>query len=95
MVRLLVSLYQSIKAVRKGKNVGVERAVTRWYAQRQLLIAEIVRLEAKLAEPLDANQETQDTPVAEVVDLQSVREELAKAQEKLHVLGFCPQPMMG
>ncbi len=75
--------------------MGVERAVTRWYAQRQLLMEEIVRLEAKLAEPPEAHQETQDAPVAEIGDLQSMREELAKAQERLHVLGFCPQPMMG
>jgi hypothetical protein len=75
--------------------VGVERAVTRWYALRQSLWEEITRLEAKLAEPLDAGQETQETPAQETTDLQSVQEELTKAQEKLHLLGPCPQPMMG
>jgi hypothetical protein len=84
MVPLLVSFYQ---LVRKGENVGVERAVTRWYAQRQLLSEEIVRLEAKLAPPPDANDEA--------VDLQPLQEELVKAQEKLRLLGSCPQPMMG
>ncbi len=75
--------------------MGVERAVTRWYAQRQLLSEEIVRLEATFAQLPDANQETQDTTVHEAVDLQSLQEELAKVQEKLRLLGPCPQPMMG
>lgn len=75
--------------------MGVERAVTRWYALRQLLLEEIARLEAKLAEPPDAAQETQDAAVAETVDLQSLQEELTKAQERLRFLGHCPQPMMG
>ena len=84
MVPLLISL--------RGENVGVERAVTRWYALRQSLWEEITRLEAKIAEPLDADQETL---AQEKTDLQSVQEELAKAQEKLRFLGPCPQPMMG
>jgi hypothetical protein len=75
--------------------VGVERAVTRWYALRQSLGEEITRLEAKLAEPPDANQGTQDPSSQETLDLQAMQEELAKAQEKLHLLGPCPQPMMG
>ena len=87
MVLLLVS--------QEGENVGVERAVTRWYALRQSLEEEITRLEAKLAEPLDANHGTQDPPAHETIDLQAVQEELAKAQERLHLLGPCPQPMMG
>jgi hypothetical protein len=83
--------------VREGENVGVERAVTRWYALRQLLAEEIVRLEAKLAQPLDANPEGQTAPTheAEAVDLQSLQEELTRAQEKLRLLVSCPQPMMG
>ncbi len=75
--------------------MGVERAVTRWYAQRQLLSEEIARLEAKLAQPLDANQEAQDASAHEAVDLRSLQEELVKAQERLRLLGSCPQPMMG
>ena len=87
MVPLLVS--------QEGENVGVERAVTRWYALRQSLREEITRLEAQLAEPLDASQGTQDPSAHETIDLQTVQEELAKAQERLHLLGPCPQPMMG
>ncbi|MBV9614687.1 MAG: hypothetical protein JO031_04420 [Ktedonobacteraceae bacterium] len=75
--------------------MGVERTVTRWYAQRQSLMEEIVRLEAKIAQPPDVNQKTQDTSAHEAVDLQSWQEELAKAQKKLRLLGPCPQPMMG
>jgi len=75
--------------------VGVERAVTRWYAQRQSLLEEIVRLEAKIAQPPDVDQKTQDTFAHEAIDLQSLQEELAKAQKKLRLLGPCPQPMMG
>ena len=73
--------------------MGVERAVTRWYARRQLLLEEVRRLEAKLALPPDVNQE--DPSADEAVDLQSVQEELAKVQETLRLLGSCPQPMMG
>jgi len=87
MVPLLVSL--------RGENVGVERAVTRWYALRQSLWEEITRLEAKLAEPLDADQEMQASSAHETINPQAVQEELAKAQEKLRLLGPCPQPMMG
>jgi hypothetical protein len=72
--------------------VGVERAVTRWYALRQSLWEEITRLEATIAEPLDADRQVQDTSAPEI---QGVQEELAKAQEKLRLLGPCPQPMMG
>lgn len=77
--------------------MGVERAVTRWYALRQSLWEEITRLEAKLAQPLDASQETRDVSANEneSVDLQSLQEELAKAQKRLRLLGPCPQPMMG
>jgi len=87
MVPLLVS--------QEGENVGVERAVTRWYALRQSLWEEITRLEAKIAEPLDVDPGTQDVSVHETIDLQVVQEELTKAQEKLRLLGPCPQPMMG
>jgi hypothetical protein len=100
----MVPLRVSFLSVREGENVGVERAVTRWYALRQLLSEEIVRLEATLAqplepleplEPLDANQEAQDAPAHEAVDRQSLQVELSNAQEKLRLLGSCPQPMMG
>lgn len=73
--------------------MGVERAVTRWYLQRQLILDEIATLEAKLTlsqaqeQPLNESNATQ----AAVEYLQ----QLAKAQEKLRVLGSCPRPMMG
>ena len=77
--------------------MGVERAVTRWYALRQSLWEEITRLEAKIAQPPDASQEMPNasTNENEGVDLQFLQQELARAQEKLHLLGPCPQPMMG
>jgi hypothetical protein len=87
MVPLLIS--------QEGENVGVERAVTRWYALRQSLWEEITRLEAKIAEPLDVDSGAQASSAHEAIDLQAVQGELAKAQEKLHLLGPCPQPMMG
>jgi len=77
------------------KTMGVERSVTRWYALRQLLAEEIVRLEATLAQPPDANQDTQGASAQETVDLLSLQEQLTNAQEKLRLLGSCPQPMMG
>jgi hypothetical protein len=75
--------------------LGIERAVTRWYALRQSLWQEITRLEALVDQPPDASQETQDTVAPETVDLQSLQVQLAKAQERLRLLGPCPQPMMG
>lgn len=73
--------------------LGVERAVTRWYLQRQLILDEIATLEAKL--PL--SQAQGQTPAEgnarqATVD---ILQQLAKAQEKLRVLGSCPRPMMG
>jgi hypothetical protein len=71
--------------------LGVERAVTRWYLQRQLILSEIATLGAKLtlaqSQTLHERNATQDA----VEYLQ----QLAKAQEKLRALGSCPQPMMG
>ncbi len=69
--------------------MGVERAVTRWYLQRDLILGEIVTLEAKLTFAQERNT-AQTTQAA--VDIQ---QQLANAQEKLRVLGSCPRPMMG
>ena len=73
--------------------MGVERAVTRWYLQRQLILDEIATLEAKLTLSQAQGQtltERNATPAAE-----DILQQLAKAQEKLLVLGSCPRPMMG
>jgi hypothetical protein len=73
--------------------LGVERAVTRWYLQRQLILGEIATLEAKLTHSQAQGQtlnEHNATQAAEVY-----LQQLANAQEKLRVLGSCPRPMMG
>ncbi|MGB8346950.1 MAG: hypothetical protein WCD86_18830 [Ktedonobacteraceae bacterium] len=63
--------------------MGVERAVTRWYVQRQSLLAEIASLEAQLVQGQPSN------------DIVQAKERLAQAQEKLRRLGPSPQPKMG
>jgi hypothetical protein len=68
--------------------VGVERAVTRWYLQRQSILAELAALEAQLA--TTQAQERQPGPgEAEIA------QQIALVREKLRVLGPCPRPMMG
>jgi hypothetical protein len=69
--------------------MGVERAVTRWYAQRQLLIYEIASLEAKLAQMQKEGQG------ADSKERLAVEEQLARTQSKLRASGSCPRPMMG
>jgi len=69
--------------------MGVERAVTRWYVQRQLLLDEIAALEAKL-QPVKEN--TQPSPGEEQ---RTLRRQIAEVQEKLRLIGSCPKPMMG
>jgi hypothetical protein len=64
--------------------MGVERAVSCWYAHRQLVLQRIAQSEATLAQS-DTSAE----------DQASARAALAKAQEELHSLGPCPRPMMG
>ena len=75
--------------------MGVERAVTRWYALRQMLADEVIRLEARVAQSSGTVREAGDATGYVAVDLQPLQEELAKAQERLRLLGPCPQPMMG
>ncbi|MBO0780907.1 MAG: hypothetical protein J2P37_18950 [Ktedonobacteraceae bacterium] len=70
--------------------MGIERAVTRWYVQRQSILEEIAQLEALLAG--NAPTETDELgarPAGEIL------EQLAKAREQLLALGPCPKPMMG
>ncbi len=69
--------------------MGVERAVTRWYVQRQLLMDEIALLETKAApSSIDDGAASQQMEPA-------VLQKLAQVQEKLRTLGPCPRPMMG
>ncbi len=75
--------------------MGVERAVTRWYLQRQSILNEIATLEAKLARGRQTQEQKQGAGnSSEQVDAE-IRQQLAKAQEKLRSLGPCPKPMMG
>ncbi|GAC1691772.1 MAG: hypothetical protein NVS9B9_14130 [Ktedonobacteraceae bacterium] len=67
--------------------MGVERAVTRWYVQRQLLLDEITLLETKIAP-----SSTDDGATSQQAE---TLQKLAQAQKKLRDLGACPRPMMG
>ncbi len=67
--------------------MGVERAVTRWYVQRQLLLDEITQLETKTAP--SSTDDGATPPQAEAL------QKLAQTREKLRLLGACPRPMMG
>ncbi len=76
--------------------MGVERAVTRWYAIHQRLLDEIADLEAQLAEAQkqeeeQTQQEANETPVAGI----EISRQLADARGRLHALGPCPKVMMG
>ncbi len=68
--------------------MGVERAVTRWYVQRQLLLDEIALLETKVT------PSSTDEGVTSQGNI-DILQKLADAREKLRVLGTCPRPMMG
>ncbi|HZO75152.1 MAG TPA: hypothetical protein VFB60_23290 [Ktedonobacteraceae bacterium] len=70
--------------------MGVERSVTRWYIQRDIILKEIELLETKLADAPADNQRSSSEKAAADVPLQ-----LAGAREKLVTLGPCPKPMMG
>ena len=72
--------------------MGVERAVTRWYVQRQTLLEEIARLETQLASVSTENRQSETESVQEDTD---VVQQLVQAQMKLRLLGPCPKPMMG
>ena len=69
--------------------MGVERAVTRWYVQRQLILDEIAALEAKL-QPVGENVEQ---PRGE--EQIAIKRQIAEARKKLRLMGSCPKPMMG
>lgn len=76
-------------SVEREQALGVERAVTRWYARRQMIQQEIAALQARTEElrPVDAS-----TPSTEFSEAE---QQLANAQERLRMLGSCPRPMMG
>jgi hypothetical protein len=69
--------------------MGVERAVTRWYIQRQAYENEVATLEAKLGELQTNGQESESKERAEV------EKKLVDARARLLTLGPCPKPMMG
>ncbi len=70
--------------------MGVERAVTRWYVQRQRITDEIAALEAKLAQA--QTEEHRQLSNAQHADIEK---QLATLHTKLQTLGPCPKPMMG
>jgi hypothetical protein len=75
--------------------MGVERAVTRWYLQRQSILNEIATLEAELAKDTQAQEQKQGPDNnSDQVDAE-IRQQLVNAQQKLRTLGPCPKPMMG
>ncbi|HEX7736001.1 MAG TPA: hypothetical protein VF458_14140 [Ktedonobacteraceae bacterium] len=67
--------------------MGVERAVTRWYALRQTIQREIDALQARLEQLQSREQPAQERAAAE--------QQLALAQARLLALGPCPKSMMG
>ncbi len=69
--------------------MGVERAVTRWYVQRQILLNGIAELEAKLQLLSENAQQPESEESA------SLKRQVAEALEKLRLMGSCPKPMMG
>ncbi len=87
--------------------MGVERAVTRWYAQRQVILDEIAALQASLAHLQEqaAAQPTTEQPTIEAATnadrqassapIAEIERKLAEAQSRLHALGPCPKSMMG
>jgi Skp family chaperone for outer membrane proteins len=69
--------------------MGVERAVTRWYLQRQAYQNEITALEAKLAAMRTGGQKPESKEQTDV------EKQLVNAQSRLRTLGPCPKAMMG
>lgn len=70
--------------------MGVERSVSRWYAQRQLILENIKSLEEKLASIPETSETRQASEEAA-----SIQAQLTEARERLHALGPCPQSLMG
>jgi hypothetical protein len=74
--------------------MGVERAVTRWYAIRQSLLDEIATLEAQLAQMQNQEQVQQHAEASPVAETEISRQ-LTEVRAKLRDLGPCPKVMMG
>lgn len=73
--------------------MGVERAVTRWYVQRQEILTEISSLTDRLAQlPEEKAEDAEHVEQEERADL---GRQIAVAQARLLALGPCPKPMMG
>lgn len=69
--------------------MGIERAVTRWYIQRQAHENEVARLEVRLGEMRTNGQESESKERSEVA------KQLVDIRARLLSLGPCPKPMMG
>ena len=70
--------------------MGVERAVTRWYALRQNIAEQINALEAKLQQ-----QDSVEQASSSSTERASREKELISLRASLQALGPCPKPMMG
>jgi hypothetical protein len=68
--------------------MGIERAITRWYAREQAIQQEIAALYARLQQ-LHVDQ----LPLS--ADVLAIEEQLNDARRRLQALGPCPRPMMG
>ncbi len=67
--------------------MGVERAVTRWYALYQTIQQEIDALQTQLEQPQAEDHPAQERAASE--------QQLVLARARLRQLGPCPRPMMG
>lgn len=67
--------------------MGAERAITRWYARRQMILDEIAMQQGRLEQLHGENQHSAERAEAE--------RHIAAARARLLDLGPCPRPMMG
>ncbi|HLI06336.1 MAG TPA: hypothetical protein VKV40_07200 [Ktedonobacteraceae bacterium] len=81
--------------------MGVERAVTRWYAQRQVILDEIAALQANLISLQNQQAQQTDETAAEAGTrtnaeaIAEIERRLVDARTRLRELGPCPKTMMG
>lgn len=76
--------------------MGVERSVTRWYLQRQMILNEIASLEERLRRTMRGGQAaTQGPGQTGQEEQETLQQQLSAAREKLRRMGNCPKPMMG